>query len=111
MSEIRDTIADVLDERSSTFGDVITNLRTRRKFTVEISDQGYLALAGASSKDLREKIKIWTLDRAAADEILTGEVLSILGSNFFVLADSRVDNPASPQISFECQKIITGKDT
>ena len=110
MSEIRDTIADVIADRATTFGDVAVNVRTNRQFVVEISDQGYLALAGVASKDLREKIKFWTTDQVAAAEILATDVLLVIGQKWEVLPDSRVDNPASPQISFAAKKIIDGKD-
>lgn len=110
MSEIRDTLADVIADRATTFGDVFTNLRTKRTFWAEVSDQGYLALQGALSKDLREKIKFWTTDRAAVAEILATDTLLFLGQKFSVLPASRVDNPANPQISFEAKKIIAGKD-
>ena len=63
MSEIRDTLSDVIAERASVFGDQFTNLRTGTKFWAEVSDQGYLALVGALSKDLREKIKFWPVRR------------------------------------------------
>ena len=110
MSEIRDTIADVISDRKEMFADVFTNLRTNQTFWAEVSDQGYLTLQGALSKDLREKIKFWTTDREAVAEILVTDVLLFLGQRFSVLPDSRVDNPASPQCSFEAKKIIAGKD-
>ena len=110
MSEIRDTLSDVIAERASVFGDQFTNLRTGTKFWAEVSDQGYLALVGALSKDLREKIKFWTIDREAVAEILATDRLLFMGVTMSVLPDSRVDNPASSQVSFECRKIVTGKD-
>jgi hypothetical protein len=105
MSEIRDTLADVIADRATTFGDVFKNLRTGRSFLAEVSDLGYLALVGASTKDLREKIKFWTSDKKAAEEILETDRLLFNGVRLMVLPDSRVDNPASPQVSFECIKI------
>ena len=110
MSEIRDTLSDVIAERASVFGDQFTNLRTGTKFWAEVSDQGYLALVGALSKDLREKIKFWTIYREAVAKILETDRLLFMGVTMSVLPDSRVDNPASPQVSFECRKIVTGKD-
>jgi hypothetical protein len=109
MSEIRDTIADVISDRETMFGDVFKNLRTGRTFWAEASDLGFLALSGASTKDLREKIKFWTSDRDAAEEMLETDNLLFNGVSLMVLPDSRVDNPASPQVSFECIK-ITAKD-
>ena len=97
--------------RQQVSGDAAVNLRTKRRFIIEIDPQGYLVLAGALTKDLREKIKFYTLDAVAANEILPTDVLLILGIQWSVLPDSRVDNPASVQVSFECRKIITGKDT
>lgn len=110
MSAMREAHAFASELRQEETGDVAVNLRTNRRFTVEINDQGFLALAGATTKDLREKIKFWTLDAVAAAEILSGEKLSMIGSRWEVLPDSRIDNPASPQISFEAKKLISGKD-
>ena len=111
MSEIFDTIADAISDRATAFCDVFENLRTGRTFLAEVNDLGFLALSGASSKDLREKIKFWTIDRAAAYEILETDRLLFKGIRLMILPDSRVDNPASPQISFECIKIYGEKDT
>ena len=111
MSEIFDTIADVIADRATTFCDVFKNLRTGRTFLAEVNDLGFLALSGAISKDLREKIKFWTIDREAAYEILETDRLIFRGVRLMVLPDSRVDNPANPQISFECIKIVEVKDT
>ena len=111
MSEIRNTLSDVIAERAPVFGDQFKNVRTGRLFWAEVSDQGYLALVGALTKDLREKIKFWTTDRAAVAEILPTDVLLFMGVNWSALSESRVDNPASVQVSFECRKIIAGKDT
>ena len=90
--------------------EAVLNVRTDRTFMAKIDPQGYLVLAGALSKDLREKIKFYTLDRVAAAEILETDKLKILGCEFSVLPDSRVDNPASLHISFEAKKIVAGKD-
>ena len=91
--------------------DSAKNLRTGRLFSVKVDPQGYLAIVGATSKDLREKIKIYTRDRAAALEILPTDELFVIGEKWRVLADSRIDNPAGIHISFECIKIYEEKDT
>ena len=58
MSEIRDTLSDVIAERASVFGDQFTNLRTGTKFWAEVSDQGYLALVGGLVERLAGENKI-----------------------------------------------------
>lgn len=108
MSEIRNIISATIFDRQPAFGDVVKNLTTGKSFTAEIQPIADIGLNEAYGRDPRESDTFHVLDSDAADCVSKGDVLSALGVQFKVLR--RSNNPASVQIEFGCQKIVTGKD-
>ena len=107
MSEIRSIIADVIADREATFGDAATNDRTKRNFTAEIEPIADMEMNEALGRDKREAVLFHIRDRAAADELVTGDTVSTLFGKFKILR--RSNNPISLQVEFGAMK-VTNKD-
>lgn len=109
MSELRETLGHVVADRQTFSGDTATNQTNGREFTVEVEDVADIELNTALGRDARESVIIHTQDREAAEELVLGTRISVIGSLFKVLR--REDNPAKLQVEFGLMKIVPGKDS
>lgn len=112
MSEIRDILADSVNDRMTYTGETFTNLRTNRTFVAEYQESPPLELRVEMGIDPRESGQIYVLPAAAAS-IIAGDFITakFFGNTakFQVLAGTREQNPGNVQVKFGVQ-LITAKD-
>lgn len=109
MSEFRDVISDIVSDRQTFTGDVITNLRTDVQFVGEVEEIQDIELNTELGRDARESMLVHVQGRNL--DIEEGDRLQVqlLGEIVGLKVCRRKNNPASPLTEYGCMK-LTDKD-
>jgi hypothetical protein len=112
MSESRDLLFAVVNERQTFTGESCRNLVNGNSFTAEFEEITDLQLLTDLGLDMREAGMLHISDRAASDAIVPQQSIAIklrgVVTTWKIL--KRTNNPASPQADFLCQLVVPGKD-
>jgi hypothetical protein len=113
MSESRDILAQVIDDRQVFTGDSVLNLNTGRRFVAELEEIADRELNTELGRDAREEVFVRVEDRTAMAEIdiTTRLLVTLNGVDVALMVLRRSDNPVSLQTEFGCTKLIPGKDS
>ena len=111
MSESRDILADVVDERQVWSGDTLTNLTTGKAFQGELEQVPDIEASEMLGRDARESILLH-VGRVIASDIKLGTRISgtLLGAAVLLKVLRRSDNPTDPQVEFGMMK-LTDQDS
>ena len=114
MSEIRDIIADSVEERLTYTGETVTHLRTGKRFVAEYQEIPDITLNEALGRDPRESATLHVSDDTAIAILNAGDVIAInfygTVSKFQLLQGKRTNNPGSSQVEYGLMKLVPGKD-
>ncbi len=108
MSEARDIMGDVVDDRAPGTTDTVTNLTTGATFAAEIQDIEDTILNTELGIDARATTIFNIRDDTVP--IVAMQLWSAIGHKFMVLPRNAPDNPASVMLKVYCQVLIPGKD-
>lgn len=111
MSDLRDTLADIVNERETFTGEFCKNLVDGSRFTGEFEDGQPIELREAMGRDKRESAILHVTDDAAAEKLIDQQKIQVLlygaWNNFKIIGRTR--NGGSPQVDFSLM-ILTEKD-
>jgi hypothetical protein len=109
MSELRDAVFDIVDDRLAATSDPVVNSRTGATFTAEIEPIEDMALNTELGIDPRASTIFHIRDKTV--DIAASDILQALGKQFRVLPRVAPDNPLAPQLKIYAQVIVSGKDS
>ena len=113
MSDLNDSLSDVVVDRQSFTGDTVTNLTTGATFTAELDPIQDIELNTELGRDARESVMMYVSDRTAAGVLVLGSKVGITLSGVYSIFElvRRKDNPANLQVEFGLRKMPIGIDT
>jgi hypothetical protein len=112
MSENRDIIMEVVQDRAPATSESCINIATGNPFQAEVEIVADIDLNTAMGNDPREVVRLHVLNDADAATLAQGSEISIIlfGKESRFILTRRSSNPASPLNEFGARKKVAGLD-